>query len=133
MLLPHYAGGRHAAVDVCVVPSLQSGLVAKAAEEAGHALKHRYKQKWEKYGEACSAEGICFTPAPFEVLGGLHEASVRLVKGLGQALARAGGQDESTTIQHLFQRLSILLMQGNSQLILSRTPEFPAAQVDGHL
>ena len=109
VLLPHHAGGKHEALDVCVVSSLQAQLVDRAAVEPGHALAHRYQQKWRKYGDACAAEGIVFTPLPFEVLGGLHEVSVSTIKKLGQALARANGQDEEEVTRHLFGRLSILL------------------------
>ena len=65
VLLPHFAaGGRHMAVDVCVVSSLQAQLVDRAAAEPGAALQHRYQQKWDKYGEACLAEGISSSPSP---------------------------------------------------------------------
>lgn len=93
VLLPNYAGGKHLAVDVCVVSSLQSQMVNRAAEELGYAAQTRYAQKWAKYGDLCQAEGIAFQPMPIEVLGGFHEASARFVKGLGQALARSSGQE----------------------------------------
>ena len=131
VLLPHYAGGKHQAVDVCVVSSLQVQLVDGAAEEAGHALSHRYQQKWRKYGEACAQEGISFLPAPMEVLGGFHDVTISLVKRLGESLARAGGQDEREVTRHLFQRLSILLIRGSASLILSRIPSHPQPSTDG--
>ena len=84
-VLPKFSGGLHCCVDVCVVSSLQSQLVDGAATEAGYALQSRYTQKWDKYGAACQAEGMVFQPVPIEVLGGWHEAGVRLVKQLGQA------------------------------------------------
>ena len=133
VLVPHWgAGGRHLAIDVCVVSSLQSQLVERAAEQQGYALQHRYGQKWSKYGDACQEQGIHFQPLAVEVLGGFHECSVTTIKKLAQALARAGGQDESEVIRHLFGRLSILLQHGNSQLILSRTHSHPGAHIDGN-
>ena len=131
VLLPHYAGGRHQAVDVCVVSSLQGQLVEGASTIPGHALAHHYQQKWQKYGDACDREGISFLPAPVEVLGRFHEATVGLVKRLGESLARAGGQDERDVIRHLFQRLSVLLIRGSSSLILSRIPTQPNPSIDG--
>ena len=71
-----------------MVSSLQSQLVDRAATEAGFALQHRYGQKWDKHGAACQSEGMVFQPLPIEVLGGWHEAGVRLVKRIGEALAR---------------------------------------------
>ena len=132
VLLPHAAGGRHEALDVCVVSSLQDGLVEKAAEAPGSALVHRYQEKWRKYGEACIQESIVFRPLPFEVLGGLHEASISSIKKIGVALARAGGQDEAEVTRHLFGRLGILLQRGNSNLILSRKLSHPKPHIDGN-
>ena len=105
----------------------------KAALEPGSALQYRYDQKWAKYGPACQSEGIAFQPLPIEVLGGFHEASGRLVVRLGQALARSAGQEESEVVKHLFQRLSILLQRGNSQLILNRTPNDRDPTIDGNI
>ena len=116
------AGGQHAALDVCVVSSLQTGLVDKAAAEPGSALQTRYQQKWSKYGLACAQEGITFLPLPCEVLGSWYQEAVTTITKLSQNLARAGGQDEILVKIHLFGRLSILLMQGNSMLILSCSP-----------
>ena len=55
-----------------------------------------------------------FVPLALESLGGWHEAAIRELKKLGSALARHSGAEESTVIRHLFQRLSILLVMGNS-------------------
>ena len=112
VLLPNAAGGRHEALDICVVSSLQSQMVEGAATEPGFALAQRYREKMRKYGEACSAEGISFQPMPMEVLGGLHAATEKTVKKLGTALARASGQEEALVTKHLFDRLSIFLQWG---------------------
>ena len=113
----------HCCVDVCVVSSLQSTLVDRAADEAGYALNYRYGQKWDKYGPPCQAEGMVFQPVPIEVLGGWHEAGVRFVKRLGQALARSTGQEDQEVTRHLFGKLSVLLMRGTAQLVLNRMPQ----------
>ena len=115
------------------VSSLQAQLVDRAAVEPGHALEHRYQQKMRKYGEACLTEGIIFTPVAMEVLGGLNETSISIIRKLGRSLARAGGQDEGEVTRHLFGRLSILLQRGNCSLILSRTPTHPKPYIDGNL
>ena len=129
-MIPHFAGGRHLAIDVTVVSSLQAALVEGAAREPGYALQHRQKEKWAKYGEACQAQGIQFETLCVEALGswGQGEATIR---SLGRSLARVGGHDEGLTIRHLFQRLSILLMRGHCQLILSRTPSHPSPAITG--
>ena len=130
-MLPFYEAGRHLLIDVSVVSSLQAQLVDRVATDPGHALEHRYSEKWRKYGDACQAEGLVFRPLPFEVLGGMHQATVATIKRLGQSLARVGGQEEGQVINHLFGRLSILLMRGSTSLILSRQPTQPATHING--
>ena len=44
------------------------------------------------------------------------------VQKLGRALARQSGEDEDQTVRHLFQKLSLLLMKGNSALLINRVP-----------
>ena len=41
------------------------------------------------------------------------------------------GKETGEQTKHLFQRLGILLMRGNSALILNRTPTHVEAEVDG--
>ena len=50
------------------------------------------------------------------------------VAKLGSALARQNGDEESTTIQRLFQQLSVALMRGNAALLNNRTPTELQAQ-----
>lgn len=65
---------------------------------------------------------MAFHPIPVETLGGWAEQAVHQVSRLGQALARATGQEDSEAIRHLFGRFSILLMKGNSALLINRVP-----------
>ena len=44
------------------------------------------------------------------------------IKKLGCAVARHTGDEESTTIRHLFQQLSIALAKGNAALFNNRNP-----------
>ena len=87
-------------------------------------------RKMSGTGEACRREGIVFIPLPVETLGGWHDDAVQQVKKLGSALSRQTGQEESIAISHLFQRLSVLLVKGNSALFLNRIPSFPHPQID---
>ena len=133
IFIPHWAGGQDAALDVTVTSSLQLQTVNRAATEPGYALRVRRQQKWNKYGELCRAEGIVFHTLPVEALGGWDNEAVEVLKRLGQALARSTCQEEGEVTKHLFGRLSILLMKGNSSLIQNRVPTHPDPQVDGHI
>jgi hypothetical protein len=46
-------------------------------------------------------------------------------------LASHTGKEADVQIKHLFQSMGILLMRGNSALILNRTPRHADAGVDG--
>ena len=83
--------------------------------------------------EACQAERVVFQPLPFEVLGGVHDTAAGVIRRLGQSLACAGGLDDREVTKHLFGRLSILLMKGSAQLILSRCPNHNKPRIDGHM
>ena len=50
-----------------------------------------------------------------------------------RASARNTGREEEEAIRHLFQRLAILLVQGNASLLINRVPVFPSPEIDGLL
>ena len=76
---------------------------------------------------------MVFQPHVVETFGGWHESAIALIKKLGQAMARAGEQDENEVIRHLFGRLSVLLMRDNATLVVSRKPNHPRRNVNGQL
>ena len=66
MFIPHWAGGRDAALDVTVVNPLQAATVAGAATTPGHALTYAYDCKIKGAEEDCRRQGIVrwFRPSP---------------------------------------------------------------------
>ena len=72
--------------------------------------------------EACSDEGIVFVLVFQESLGGYHERSATVLKRIALAQSRAKGTDETETIGHFFQKLSIILQKGNCSLLISHAP-----------
>ena len=99
-------GGCHAALDITVVNSLQCATVQRAAVEPGYALDMRHNQKMTKYADKCLNEGIKFCPLVVETTGAWHHEALKVLKRLGQALARATGGDEGEVVRHMFGRLS---------------------------
>ena len=76
---------------------------------------------------------MVFRAMTLEVLGGMRKATVSTVRRLGQSLARAWGQKEGEVIRHLLQALSILLMNGSSALISSRSLSHINSNIKGDL
>ena len=135
MFLPHWTNGRDTAIDVTVVSSLQQALVDRAAASPGAALVHAQSRKDTHSKDDCDAEGIEFCALPIEVLGGFSQKSVEIVSKLARQLARQTSQEESEVVAHVFQRLSVYLMKGNSSLLIKRIPheQYPPQTVDGVL
>ena len=123
VLIPYWVGGRDAALDVTVINPLQTATLAGAASNPGSALSVAYARKMTSAGEQCQRQGLAFIPMAAESLGAWHEVAVGEVKKLGTALARNTGQEESEAISQLFQKISIILMKGNSNLFVNRMDE----------
>ena len=120
VLVPRYTSGKDTCYDVTVINCLRSDMIERSAEEPGYAVAHAYRSKWTKYGAACESEGMVFVPLPVDVFGAWHPTAAQHLRKLGSALARATCSEESVTINHFFQRLSVLLVKGNMSLLLNR-------------
>ena len=131
VFLPYWSGGRDTAWDVTVTHPLQAATVVKATSHPGHAAQEAFNRKMREAGELCRGQGIVFTPLALESFGGWHEVAERELRKLGSALARQTGQEEAVAIAHLFQKLSVLLMKGNTALINNRQPGIENCAVDG--
>ena len=107
MLIPNWAGGRDAAIDVTVVNPLQGATLAQAATTPGYALTFAFDRKVRGAAEDCRRQGIAFLPLAVESFGGWHSAAVGEVGKLAAALARQTGQEEGEAVRHLWGRLSI--------------------------
>ena len=120
--VPSWHQGHATALDVTVVSPLQQALIGKAAETAGAAASRAYDRKNRQSFEEYRAQGIHFIPMSVETLGGWHPQAVKVIRTLGRQLARQTGREDSEVISQTFQRLSILLMKGNSALIINCAP-----------
>ena len=131
VFLPYWSSGRDTAWDVTVTHPLQKATVARAATEPGHAAREAYNRKMREAGDQCRQQGIVFTPLAVETLGGWHQVGEAELRKLGAALARQTGQEDSMATSHLFQKLSVLLVKGNSAMINNRQPGLVPSSVDG--
>ena len=131
VLVPHWSGGRDAAMDVTVVTPLQTATMPAAATTPGHALTYAYDRKMQGAAADCRRQGLVFFPLVAETFGGWHGVAEEQVKKLGSALARHTGQVEGEAISHIWARLGILLQRGNAALLGNRVPDLPQAAIDG--
>ena len=91
ILLPNWAGGRDAALDVTVVHPLQDAIRARAAAEPGYALIYAYNNKMRVTADLCDQQRIAFIPVVAESMGDWHKVAVEQLRKLGSALARHSG------------------------------------------
>ena len=94
----------------------------EAAVTAGHALSVAHQRKLDKSWESCRHQGIEFIPIAAESLGAWYSSAIAEIKKLGSVLARQSGENETVTVQQLFQQLSVSLMRGNAALFNNRCP-----------
>ena len=131
VLLPQWAAGQDAAIDVTVVNPLQQATVVGAATTAGHATTFAHQRKVRGAGEACRRQGITLMPVVVESLGGWGEEAVRVVRRLAGALARHTGHEEKEVQRFQWGRLALCLQRDNAAILGNRIPTFPGMAVDG--
>ena len=120
MVIPSWAGGLDAALDVTVVNPLQSATLAEAAVNTGHAFNVWYASKMSGDAVACQREGIKFLPLVIQTLGGWYREQE--VRKLGDAKGRHSSQEEDEADRHAFTQLSILLQRVNAAILSNQIP-----------
>ena len=130
VLLPFWANGKDAALDISVVNPLQQELVRKVARDGESGVQHSFNIKMGKYSDRCEAEGIEFIPLIVDTFGGWHKESLEVVSKLGRQVSRQTGKEEEEIVRQLRQRVAILLVRDNVNMFDSRTPSFPQAVID---
>ena len=76
-----------------------------------------------KAAEECRQAGLAFIPLAADTFGGWHTVANEQVTRLAAAHSRQTGQPEDEVVRALRQQLSLLLMKGNSALLIGRVPE----------
>ena len=66
-----------------------------------------------------------------DTFGAWGESTIKEVKKIGSALARQTGGEQGEVMRHLVQRLSVILMRINANLILNRGHTSDQPQIDG--
>ena len=103
------------ASDVTIVPSPQSCQTNFLCTKPGQILITAFNNKCRHTLEAFSDKVIVFVLVCQESLGGYQERSAS-----AQSIAK--GTDETETIKHFFQKLSIILQKVNCFLLFSCAP-----------
>ena len=84
--------------------------------------KHAHNEYVRKYQERCSKEGLGFTSMIVDTFKAWHPAALEILSKLGRQLARVAGREENGNESHLRQRLAVVLVRDNMNMLLGRTP-----------
>ena len=131
ILLPTSIHGRPAALDLHVMSSLLQQTLGEAAFTLGHALQVGVQRKLASHVSACRSAEVDFIPIVTEVLGGLAEDTISIIRAFGETIGRwVGPQSSTTCTKQLFHRVAVSLWRGNAGLWLHCQPILPLS-VDG--
>jgi hypothetical protein len=122
IFLPHWVGGKPAALDVSVISPLQNLTVNSSPSVQGFALAVGEARKVATHQDVCRAEGITFIPLIVETLGGWSSQASDLVRDFGKLQAQRLGIDRLACTSHAFQRLSCSLWRSNANMWAIRSP-----------
>ena len=131
VFIPAWDKGKDSALDVTVISPLQLNLVDRSAQNHNVALDTAFRRKMASAFQDCANVDVSFFPLAVETFGGWHPVAVTHLTRIGRALARQTNAQESLTIKHLVQRLSVSLQKANAAMILSRQTHFPERADDG--
>ena len=130
IFLPNWSRGHPAALDVCVISTLQPQTLSGAASTPGYALQVGECRKIAAHADACHSAGIQFIPLIVESLGGWSADAIQTIKRIGRQQGQRRGIHPGECSRHLFQRLAVALWRGNATMWIHRLPTC-ASTVDG--
>ena len=96
-------------------------------------MTHAYDAKIKKYQKRCSKEGLKFVAMAVDTFGGWHPAALQILSKLGRQLGRVTGREEEETVRHLHQRLGVVLVRDNMNMMLSRAPVPSRSEITGQI
>jgi hypothetical protein len=114
IFVPVWRDGLKTAFDITVVSPVQAAYLAKAAARPGADID---AAKLRTHEDNCRVEGISFVPLVVESFGGWDLDAARHLREMALCSARRTGAVPSITINHFFQRLSVVLQRGNAFLL----------------
>ena len=115
-----WSSGTPAALDVTVISPMQQSTLKVAAD-----------RKMTLHSSRCHQVGIHFLPLPVNSLGGWSSLAISTLKDIAFRQATFLDIPPGPCIQHLFQRLSIGLWQGNASMWIDRSDSSSPPMDDG--
>ena len=126
ILLPAGNHGRPASLDIHVISSFQQQTVGEAAFTLGHALQvGGVQRKLASQLSAYRSAGVDFIPIVTDVLGGLAEDTISIIRTFGEAIGWRVTPKAPPPAPNSSFIVAISLWWGNASLWLHRQPILP--------
>jgi hypothetical protein len=124
ILIPNWAAGKGAAIDVAVVSPVADSMVVWAAQHGGSTGRKKEKSKIHQYAIDCRAQDLQFIPLVLESFGGFAPLGMAFLKTVAKRYAHYKDMTVAEATARIFQRISYVsqLALGNS--IVHRMPYY---------
>ena len=133
VFLPHWQGGRPAALDFAVVAPHLVGTLPAAAQSACAAAS-AYADKKRKFlntERLCEQQGFAFIPMVCESTGAWDPNAAAILKRLCKVTAAKLGEDHTLVWHGMLQRLSVHVRRSRARAALRRRAECSPLREDG--
>ena len=92
------------------------------------------QRKQRAVGDAVRGYGMIFTVMAISNFGGWSNTAMKTITRIARMKALRNGHSISKTVANTYKTLSILLMRGNSEILLNRSPRtlFPPPPPDDY-
>ena len=109
-------------LDLVVCSVIRDAIVDRVPLEPSLPMDLADKRKERQVGDAVRELNMNFIPMSVSNFGSWSDSAIKMINRIGRARAVRGGSDIGKSVANCFQRLGILLMRGNSELMLNRMP-----------
>ena len=109
-------------LDVVVCSVIRDSIVDRVALDPGLPMALADKRKERQVGDKVRELNMNFVPMSISNFGSWSDTAINMITRIGRAKSVRAGTNIGKTVASCFQRLGILLMRGNSELMLNRLP-----------
>ena len=120
--------------DVTVASVIRPGMLDRFTDDPSLPAELAVQRKQRAVGDAVRGYGMIFTVMATSNLGGWSNLAMKTISRVARMKALRNGHSISKTVANTFKTLSILLMRGNSEILLNRSPRtlFPPPPPDDY-
>ena len=109
-------------LDIVVSSVIRDAIVDRVCVDPRHVTDLSDRRKERQVGDAVRDLNMNFIPMSVSNMGSWSLTATNMITRIGRALAQRSGHDIGKTVTSCFQKLGILLMRGNSEILLNKMP-----------